>query len=69
MVIGHGAGVLAVQRTQFVEQGRLVLARVARETDLALTPGIAVLVYRAIAAVLAPARAQLFLAPVAVAGL
>lgn len=60
---------LTVHGAHFVQPGRLVLARVTRVPDRALAPWVAGPVHRAIAAVLAPARAQLLIAPVTVAGL
>jgi len=67
LLFGHG--VLTVHRAHLVQPGRLVLARVTRVPDGALAPWVAGPVHRAIAAVLAPARAQLLIAPVTVAGL
>jgi len=61
--------VLTVHRAQFVEPRLFELAQVARVAGRALAPGVAGAVQLALAAVEAPARAQLFLAPVPVAGL
>lgn len=60
---------LTVHRAHLVQPRRLVLARVTRVPDRTLAPGVARSVQRAIAAVLAPARAQLLIAPFTVAGL
>jgi len=67
LLFGHG--VLTVHGAHLVQPGRLVLARVTRVPDRALAPWVAGPVHRAIAAVLAPARTQLLIAPVTVAGL
>jgi len=64
-----GQGVLTVHRTHVIQPGRFVLARVARVPDRTLAMRIARHVHRALAAVLAPARAQLLVAPVTVTGL
>lgn len=68
MRFDHGAGVLAEHQAQLVDRGRFELARVPGVAGRTRAPRRSGAVQLALGAVLAPARAQLSLAPVAVAG-